>query len=166
MVTFEKSSQLQIRVSPLEKKMLRQRAFRAGIGMSEYVLMCLFPPQKEAFLKLLHQLQVAKTIPYLLAEIHDWLQNLNPTEFETVFHQEISLFSLSLYLQNYLAAMIEEAALKKNASVPTWLKNIEPLTDPFFGSDLKSLRLHLLKNSPVPFRKRNIFIDSTLGDRV
>lgn len=136
------------------------------MGMSEYVLTCLFPPQKERFLKLVYQLQISEKVSYALATIHDWLQNLNPTEFENVFCQEMPLSSLSPHLQNYLAAMIEEAALRKNTLAPVWLKNIEPLTDPFFGSDLKSLRLHLLKNSPVPFRKRNIFIDATLGDRV
>jgi hypothetical protein len=35
-----------------------------------------------------------------------------------------------------------------------------------FGSDLQNLRLYLLTHSPPPFRRRNIFIDSTLGDRV
>ena len=36
----------------------------------------------------------------------------------------------------------------------------------WFASELKSLRLHLLTKSPAPFRRRNLFVDSTLGDRV
>jgi hypothetical protein len=51
-------------------------------------------------------------------------------------------------------------------AVPEWTRSIPLLVEPVFGSDLKSLRLHLLTNSPPPFRSRNIFIDSTLGDRV
>jgi hypothetical protein len=35
-----------------------------------------------------------------------------------------------------------------------------------FGSDLQSLRLHLLTHSPPPFLARNIFVDATLGDRI
>jgi hypothetical protein len=35
-----------------------------------------------------------------------------------------------------------------------------------FGSELQSLRLYLLTHSPPPFRARNIFIDSSLGDRI
>ncbi len=31
---------------------------------------------------------------------------------------------------------------------------------------LAGLRLHLLRESPVPFKRRNIFIDSSIGDRV
>jgi hypothetical protein len=40
------------------------------------------------------------------------------------------------------------------------------LADPFFGSELRSLRHYLLTHSPAPFRSRNIFIDSTVGDRI
>jgi hypothetical protein len=49
---------------------------------------------------------------------------------------------------------------------PAWTRSIPPLAEPVFGSDLCSLRLYLLTNSPPPFRGRNIFIDSTLGDQV
>jgi hypothetical protein len=41
-----------------------------------------------------------------------------------------------------------------------------PLAEPVFASSLQSLRLHLLVLSPAPFRRRNIFIDSTLGARI
>jgi hypothetical protein len=35
-----------------------------------------------------------------------------------------------------------------------------------FGSTLVSLRLYLLTHSPPPFRRRNIFIDATVGSSV
>ena len=41
-----------------------------------------------------------------------------------------------------------------------------PLAEPVFGSDLMSLRLYLLTHSPAPFRRRNIFIDASVGFRV
>jgi hypothetical protein len=43
---------------------------------------------------------------------------------------------------------------------------VVPLEEPAFGTALQSLRLHLLTHSPPPFRLRNIFIDSSLGQRV
>jgi hypothetical protein len=43
---------------------------------------------------------------------------------------------------------------------------VKPLERPWFASSLKSLRLHLLTASPPPFRRRNLFVDSTIGDRV
>jgi hypothetical protein len=73
---------------------------------------------------------------------------------------------LGPFLSNYIAAMVEYACAKRSIAVPAWTCSIMPLIEPVFGSDLMSLRLHLLMNSPPPFRRRNIFIDSTVGDRV
>ena len=69
-------------------------------------------------------------------------------------------------MQTYLAAMVEYAASIKNVPPPEWIMTIPSLEKPVFGTELLSLRLHLLTHSPVPFRNRNIFIDSSLGDRI
>ena len=100
-----------------------------------------------------------------MAEIHDLFHKTTASEFEE-WVEEVSLASLSPYLQNYLAAMIEQAAVQKQAKIPSWMNDIAPLETPVFGSDLESLKLYLLTESPIPFRRRNIFIDATLGDRV
>jgi hypothetical protein len=73
---------------------------------------------------------------------------------------------LSAFLANYIAAMVEYACARRAVVVPKWTRSITPLAEPVFGSELLSLRLHLLTHSPPPFRARNIFIDSSLGDRV
>ena len=62
--------------------------------------------------------------------------------------------------------MIESACEKRGVPVPGWTHAIAPLSEPAFGSTLQSLRLHLLTHSPAPFRRRNIFIDSSLGAQV
>ena len=67
---------------------------------------------------------------------------------------------------DYIAAMVEYACARRAVAVPEWTRSIAPLAEPTFGSELQSLRLHLLTRSPPPFRARNIFIDSTLSDRV
>jgi len=54
----------------------------------------------------------------------------------------------------------------KNTQPPAWTEDVPPLDEPIFGSSLQSLRLHLLTNSPPAFSRRNIFIDSNIGDRV
>jgi hypothetical protein len=74
--------------------------------------------------------------------------------------------ALTPFLSNYIAAMIEQACERRSVRVPGWVRAIAPLPEPAFGSTLKSLRLHLLTHSPPSFRRRNIFIDATLGDRV
>lgn len=74
--------------------------------------------------------------------------------------------ALTPFLSNYIAAMIEQACEGRSVRVPGWVRAIPPLPEPAFGTTLKSLRLHLLTHSPPPFRRRNIFIDATVGDRV
>jgi hypothetical protein len=74
--------------------------------------------------------------------------------------------SLSPYIANYVAAMVELACERRAIAIPHWTKLVTPLKEPAFGSQLPSLRHYLLTQSPAAFRRRNIFIDSTLGSRV
>jgi hypothetical protein len=62
--------------------------------------------------------------------------------------------------------MVEYACARRGVALAEWTKAIAPLTEPVFGSELISLRLHLLTHSPAPFRRRNIFIDASLGASV
>jgi hypothetical protein len=69
-------------------------------------------------------------------------------------------------MQNYVAAMVEQAAAQRKRSAPAWTRNVVPLDEPWFATRLRGLRLHLLRASPVPFKRRNIFIDAGVGARV
>jgi hypothetical protein len=62
--------------------------------------------------------------------------------------------------------MVEHAAGQKEVRPPAWAAAIAPLEAPYFATSLKSLRLHLLEASPVPYRRRNIFVDAGVGARV
>ena len=66
----------------------------------------------------------------------------------------------------YLAAMVEHAAVIKGVDPPRWTAAVEALDALWFASSLKSLRLYLLTHSPPPFRRRNLFIDSSVGQPV
>ena len=70
------------------------------------------------------------------------------------------------YLANYVAAMVELAAHKRGVRPPRWTASIKPLDEPVFAVPWMSLRAHLLLESPIPFRRRNIFINASIGDRV
>lgn len=74
--------------------------------------------------------------------------------------------ALSPFLQNYVAAMVEQAAHKKSLAPPDWVRDIEPLSVPWFATPLSSLRMHLLRAAPVPFKRRNLFVDAAVGGRV
>ncbi len=69
-------------------------------------------------------------------------------------------------MRNYVAAMVEQAAHMKRVRPPAWTARVEPLETPWFATSLESLRLHLLRASPVPFKRRNLFVDSAVGARV
>ncbi len=100
---------------------------------------------------------------YILAEMNDLLTTASAAEIESLSSPVIA----DPYLSNYVAAMVEQAAhLKGNVRPPVWTSGIAPLAQPVFAAPWMALRTHLLLESPVPFRRRNIFIDSTIGDRV
>jgi len=101
---------------------------------------------------------------FALAELNSWLAGLGADELrEAVVSPPAT--GLTPYLANYVAAMVEYACGRRGIERPAWPRAIAPLAEPAFGSNLLSLRLHLLTHSPVPFRRRNIFIDATVGDR-
>jgi hypothetical protein len=62
--------------------------------------------------------------------------------------------------------MVEQAADQKHVAPPAWVRDVAPLDAPHFATRLKSLRQHLLRSAPVPFKRRNIFVDAGVGARV
>ncbi len=118
------------------------------------------------FARLLEALRDDAQPSFALAEINDFLSGLTPGELGGAVEQA-DVAGLTRYLQNYVAAMVELAAYQRNVPPPAWVRDIKPLeTAPHFATSLPGLRLYLLRNSPVPFKRRNIFIDSSVGDRV
>ncbi len=159
-----KTTQLQIRVTPDEKAAIRAAAKRSGMTMSEWVVRRLLPPIARRFTDLVSRLEL-EIDPALWAELIEVLQELEPDAFEGVV-EEVDPGSLDPYRANYLAALIELAATRKQRPPPPWVREVKPLTRPVFGSGLRTLRAHLLLHAPLPFRRRNIFIDAAVGDRV
>lgn len=160
-----KSDQLQIRVTPREKAALKKAAAAAGQDVSQYVLARALPHARARFAELLALLESGSDHRYVLAELNDLLSAQSAGELRdavTVAPPE----RLPAFLKNYIAAMVEQASHSKRVSPPEWTRSIIPLDAPYFAVPLEGLRLHLLRASPVPFKRRNIFIDSALGARV
>ena len=163
---MSKTSQLQVRVDASEKARIRQRAADAGMDVSKWVLQKLLPPVEERFQKICQGLVAGPTErTYVLAELHDFFKRLDPREFSLAVRYPPG-FQLPPFEANYLAAMLEYTATEKNVPAPGWVKDIEPLEAPWFASSLQSLRLYLLTHSPPAFRRRNLFVDSSIGSRV
>jgi hypothetical protein len=160
-----RSSQLQIRITPEQKEVLRRLAHQAGQDMSAYVLSRALPNPRLQFARLLEELRGEDQPGFVLAELNDLLSSLTAGEFCSAVEQA-DLAGLTSYRQNYVAAMVELAAHQRDVPPPAWVRDVEPLEAPHFVSSLAGLRLHLLRAAPIPFKRRNIFIDSSIGDRV
>jgi hypothetical protein len=160
-----KSQQLQIRVTPQQKAALKRLARAAGCDVSAYVLSRLVPAGRDRFTDLLRALDGATDPRFALAELNDLLV-ATPAGLFSEAVASADLGDLSPYLRNYLAAMVEQAAEAKQVAPPSWVRDVTPLEEPAFVTSLKSLRLHLLRSAPVPFKRRNIFVDASIGARV
>jgi hypothetical protein len=101
---------------------------------------------------------------FALAELNSWLADLGAGELQEAVSSPPA--GLTPYLANYIAAMVESACARRGVGPPSWVHATAPLAEPVFGSELMSLRLYLLTHSPAPFRRRNIFIDASVGSRV
>lgn len=159
-----KSSQLQIRVSPDQKATLRRLAEEAGQDLSEYVLSRVLPDAGRQFSAVLRGLQETADERHRLAELNDLLSMWSAAELAALPSDGID--ELGGTLRCRIAAMVEHACARAGGLAPTWAGDEPPLEAPSFAVPLRSLRLHLLKTSPVAFRRRNIFVDATVGDRI
>jgi hypothetical protein len=159
-----KTSQMQIRVSAQEKAAIQRAASCAGLDMSAYVLRRVLSVPAEEF-SVCIKACLGPTPAYALAELNTLLSGFTAGELSEAIAAR-PLLTLPPFLANYIAAMVEVACAQRGVALPAWTQTVAPLAEPAFGSELLSLRLHLLSHSPAPFRRRNVFIDATLGARV
>jgi len=114
------------------------------------------------FVQLIEAVGAADRISYPLAELNDLLTEAPAEEIRNLPRPLIG----DPYRLNYVTAMVELAAHRAGIAPPLWTSEVEPLPAPVFIEPSIALRAHLLTASPPPFRRRNIFIDSSLGNRV
>jgi uncharacterized protein (DUF1778 family) len=160
-----KSQFLQIRVTPGEKAQLVRRAHASGQDLSTYVMDRALPPAEATFLEVVRTLATQADPAYALAELNDLLSQLTPLDFASVV-QDVPLGDLSPFLQSYVAAMVDVAADRIDCPPPAWTAEISGLDEPWFATPLPGLRLHLLRSAPIPFKRRNLFVDASVGARV
>jgi len=162
---MNKTSQIQLRVTPAQKKDLTRRARAEGMDLSSWMLGRLVPPARARLQELVHTLADASAPSFAFAAIHDLLADLHRGDFKVVT-EGLVLGGLEPFRANYLAAMVEAVAARLRIEPPAWVLRVEPLAVPWFASGLASVRLHLLSSSPPPFRARNLFVDASVGGRV
>lgn len=102
---------------------------------------------------------------YALAELADWLRTLPPGAFARAVARAPDAV-LDPVALNYLAAAIERAAGERGVAPPRWTGAVAVPREPLFGSTLTSVRPYLLTQSPVALRRRNVFVDASIDQRV
>lgn len=144
---------------------MKRLADGAGLDVSSYVLARTLPAPSTKVLELLDALAGGEEHRFVLADLNDVLARLAPAAFvDTLAH--LNVHRLSPFLQNYVAAMVEHAAHQKSVAPPAWVHDVDPIDAPYFAVLFPRLRPHLLRSSPVAFKRRNLFVDATVGDRV
>ncbi|MGH7555806.1 MAG: plasmid mobilization protein [Longimicrobiales bacterium] len=162
-----KTQQLQIRVTLRQKAALRRLAREAGHDLSSYVLARVLPEPRLRFGEIVRALREGGDHRYALADLNDMLSGSTRAQLnDAVAVAPPELRDLPPFLQNYVAAMVEQASHQRDVLPPTWVRDVPPLDEPYFATPLRSLRLHLLREAPVPFKRRNLFVDSAVGARV
>jgi uncharacterized protein (DUF1778 family) len=160
-----KTAQIQVRLTPEQKRALQAHAERNHMSLSDWVLSRALASGRSQFEQLVGDLSAAERPSSAFAELLEFLARLTPSELRTAVAERPAV-ALTPYWENYLAATVEHAAMQKRVTPPEWTRKIRPLEEPVFGSSLRSLREHLLFHAPIPFRRRNIFIDASVGARV
>jgi hypothetical protein len=159
-----KSEQMQLRVSREEKRAIQRAAAQAGMDMSAYVLSRVVSAPTARFQEL-GRACAGPAPRYALAELNSLLSGFTAGQLkDAVFVPPPA--NLTPYFKSYIAAMVELVCAKRAIAAPFWTREVAPLAEPVFASSLEGLRLYLLTHSPPPFRRRNIFIDSSVGKQI
>jgi hypothetical protein len=73
---------------------------------------------------------------------------------------------LPIHLRALMAAMVKALCSECEIDVPDWARlNIE-LQQPWFVSEMESLKASALLESPLPFRQNSIFVNANFMERV
>jgi len=161
-----KTEQLQIRVTAAQKAALRARAEAAGMDVSSYVMARALPKAADEFEGILRGLANERERAAWFAELERLLLSLGAPAFVAAVERADFLHALDPVTQNLVAAFVEQRASALGVAPPGWVFNLELPATPWFASDLKSLRPYLVASSPVPFRRRGLFVERGLGARV
>lgn len=153
-----KTSQLQIRVSPAEKAVLKRLAEAAGQSVSAYVLDQVLPSAALELRSALDRLsETGVDLGATMAELAEALEELPGPELARAVPEPDA--ALPPAVANRVAGLVESIAHDKNVVPPTWCQGVPPLPRPHFGWSLTSLKPHQLRVTPIPFKRRNVFFD-------
>jgi uncharacterized protein (DUF1778 family) len=160
-----KTQQLQIRVSAAQKALLKKRAAAAGLDLSTFVLRRVLLDSEAQLEELLALLADEHEPRATLARIGGLLGALDSASFRELT-AAIDVSRLTPFHQNYLAAMVEYRADQLGLPAPRWTKGVGALGEPYFPAGTDQVRTYLLRAAPIVFKRRNLFVDASVGDHL
>lgn len=154
-----KTQKIEVRLTEAEKNMLKRMCKIQNKEVSELVKEKLFLRSNQEFCELVEDIEATKQDPFAFARLSEFLKVLTPENFLKAVEYFPSHIQ-SPFCKAYVASMVEFTAHVLGVLPPLWVKETVALEEPYFGSTLKNMRAYLMTQSPIPFRQRNIFIES------
>ncbi|MGA1823909.1 MAG: hypothetical protein ACMUIP_04525 [bacterium] len=107
-----------------------------------------------------------KEIKYLLANYIDEFNSANKKKkMEMVKHFPFSQIT-DKKQASYTAATVEELCYRNKLPIPDWVFARQYyLQEPYFVGGLETLKAFLIAESPLSFRRRNIFVSENVLER-
>lgn len=159
-----KTSQLQIRISPSQKEMLKRMADQAGLSLSAYVLSRALPSVRRELETKIEALRVQDGGESALRELLTYLSGLPDEAYREAVDAPVPA-DLPPVQKNLVTAAVEWEAVRRSMSPPAWAATVEPLSEPHFSRDLPALRPHLLRVAPAAFKRRRLFVADPTDSR-
>lgn len=75
------------------------------------------------------------------------------------------VYGLDVRIKCLLASTVESLCSEKNITIPEWCFGVRGLEQPWFVAGIEALKATALVESPVRFRKRNVFVLENFLDR-
>ena len=157
-----KSSQLQIRVTPAQKEMLKRLAAEAEMSVSAYVLSKALPSVRRTFEARVEALS-SDDRPTAVGGLLRFLSGLPDAAFREAVAAPPAA-NLPTLEANYAAGAVEAEAARRGLQRPAWTTEVPPLGEPHFAWDLPALRPHLMRATSPAFKRRRLFFVIPDGD--
>jgi hypothetical protein len=127
---------------------------------------------KEVSMAIAHKLNKGEGFPdSVLGDFIDdfRLRTKDSEEKAALVHEEPERVAVEGYrdVNAYLAAVAETLCREAGLTPPAWTEKSEYfLPEPWFAGGLENLKAILLVESPIPFRRRNLFVSENAMTRV
>lgn len=117
------------------------------------------PAGPAEFARVARDLVEPGTRPEALVRLQQYLAGLAAHDLRLTV-ADLQLEDLPTVLQHYVAAAVEQEVRAKNIDAPAWTATVSPLDRPHFAWRLRSLRPHLMRITPLAFKRRSAFVDA------